>query len=542
MRQPDALADPARNRGVGFTPEQREQLGIDGWLPSGVFSLEEQDRILHERVLQQSTPLHKRILLMDALRSGHALFGYALSHHLEEYLPIVYAPTVAEAIRRYTDYAWGSNVAYVSAWAPERIRDILERHTRGRQVDIVIVTDGEGILGIGDWGVNGAEILTGKAAVYTAAARIDPERILGVMLDAGTDRVELREHPAYVGMRAARVRGTHYDAAIAAIVAAVRELLPGALLHWEDFGRANAARVLERYQDEVLSINDDIQGTGVTVLAAVHAAARAAGTQFRDTRLLVVGAGSAGVGIADRVAADLAEAGCPSDDIPRHIALVDRTGLVLRGAADLTPGQQRWARDSADFPGLRDVCSLTEVVEQFRPTVLVGTSGTPGTFTREVVEAMVRGCDRPLICPISNPVDLAEARAEDVITWSRGRALVATGSPSAPVTFAGVRHVIGQGNNALMYPGIVLGALAARSRRITGGMLSAAAHAIAGMGDPSIPGNPVLPPMSELPAVTERVALAVASQAVADGVAQISGDVEDAVRAQYWTPGGALRR
>ncbi|MBT1167140.1 NAD-dependent malic enzyme [Bifidobacterium simiarum] len=503
-----------------------------------VAASDEREHAMYERFLGIDDDLEKRLYLMGVCREGPHLFYRGMARHLTEYMPIVYAPTVARSIMEYDRHYTSSDVAYVSIDHPELIKDALRKYAGDRRIELIVATDGEGILGIGDWGAQGAEILTGKLAVYTAAAGIDPSHVLPVMIDAGTNRTELLDNPRYVGNRFPRVRGERYDRFIDTFVHDCLGLYPHALLHWEDFGRPTAAPILERYRHDLLTLNDDIQGTGVTVLAALVSARRIAGTSPADTRILVFGAGTAGVGIADQLVDDLiARGGLGRDEAVARVALVDRYGLVYDDQDGLTDGQRRYARRRGEFPGLDDPTDLADVVEAFRPTVLIGTSTRAGAFDERVVRAMARHTDRPLICPISNPTELAEAKAADVIRWSEGRALVITGTPSAPVEYDGVTHRIGQGNNALMYPGICFGAIVGKARRISDGMLLAAAYAISDMIDTDDPGAAVLPPVSELPEISRRVAVAVARQAVVEGLnREPVPDVEAAVEANIWRP------
>lgn len=539
MSSAEALTDSSTHKdttptvpGSHYSAESDQQRSV-------THALDVQEQRIHERVQEIADDLRKRLYLMDVCRQNPDLFYTGMARHLTEYLPIVYAPTVAASIQHYLDHYTGSDVAYLSIEHPESIAEALAGFANGRDVDLVVATDGEGILGIGDWGVDGAEILTGKLAVYTAAAGIDPSRVLPVMMDVGTNRAELLDDPRYLGNRFARVRGRRYDDFIDAFVDAVLELYPHALVHWEDFGRPTAAPILERYQGTILTLNDDIQGTGVTVLAALVAARCLGAPPINETRALIFGAGSAGVGIADQIVEDLVHTGgLARCDAEKRVVLFDRFGMVVDTQTDLTDGQRRYARDGAEFDSIGDPRSLAQVVDAFRPTVLVGTSTQPGAFTKEVVTAMASHVERPLICPISNPTELAEAKAADVIAWTNGRALVTTGGPSDPVEYDGIIHHIGQGNNALMYPGICFGAIVGTARRVSQGMLLAAAYAISDMIDVDAPGVAVLPPVSALPEISRRVAIAVATQAVAEGLSRDPvGDVAGAVDAQTWHPG-----
>lgn len=532
----DTINDSYANQGLGFDYEQRRQLDLDGLLPAAVQDDDQRESIVYRRFLAQPTDLDKRLYLMSVCRTDRRLFYRSMDRHLSEYMPIVYAPTVAQSIQRYDEFYSGSDVAYISIEHPERIGDALDQYAGDRPIDLVVCTDAEGILGIGDWGAQGAEILTGKLAVYTAAARIDPSRVLPVMVDVGTNRQALLDNPDYVGNHFARVRGSRYDDFIDAFVKQVLERYPQALIHWEDFGRPEAAPVLKRYQDRILTLNDDIQGTGVTVLAALIAARKIAGIDPKDTRVMVFGAGTAGVGIADQIVDDLViRQGMDAQAARNSVLLFDRQGLIEHGQDDLTEGQARYARKPDEFAGVSDKSSLAQVVDAFQPTVLIGTSTRPGAFDQDVVEAMAKHVERPLICPISNPTELAEAKAADVIAWTHGRGFVITGTPSEPVDYQGVTYAIGQGNNALMYPGICFGAIVAKARLVSKGMLLAAAYAISDMIDVDKPGTAVLPPVADLKEISRRVATAVAAQAVDEGLnREPIEDVDAAVAKAQW--------
>lgn len=538
------LADPYRNKGTAFTRAERMRGGITGLLPHFVQTIEQQSGQLYRRFLNRPSDLEKRLFLMDVCTSNRRLFYYAMSRHLVEFLPIVYAPTVAQAIQRYSDCYAGSDVAYISALDPEGIADALRIYANGRDIRLIVATDGEGILGIGDWGVNGAEILTGKVAVYTAAAGIDPAQILPVFIDVGTDNAALLADPRYLGNRFPRIRGDDYDRFIDDFVQTALGLFPGALLHWEDFGRATAAPILERYRDSICTLNDDIQGTGVTILAALNTSMLISGLTLGDQRVLIFGAGTAGVGIADQIVDEFVATGGQSlAEAEARIYLMDRQGLIVDSLPDLTAGQRRYARPARELagdapaPAPTDPGSLQSVISAVHPTALIGTSTQFGAFTEAAVREMAAHVERPLICPISNPAELAEATAADVITWTAGAALVNTGCPSAPVRFDGIDYEIGQGNNALMYPGICFGAMVARATVLNRAMLLAAAHAIAGMVDVTRPGAAVLPSFRDLAEVSHRVAVAVVAQAVRDGVNGVAvSDPEAAVTAATWHP------
>lgn len=533
------LDDSLLNKGCAFTPDEREELGLTGLLPAAVLTIDQQEAMVYERFLAQPTDLARRMYLMSVRDDNARLFFYSMSKHLTEYMPIVYAPTVAQSIEGYSDHYFGSKVAYISIDHPEEIERSL-RAFAGERTDIrlVVATDAEGILGIGDWGANGAEILTGKLAVYTAAASIDPAQILPVMVDVGTNRRELLDDPRYMGNRFERVRGRRYDDFIQRFVDVSLGLYPDALMHWEDFGRPCAAPILERYRDKILTINDDIQGTGVTVLGALIAATKVAARELADTKVVTFGAGTAGIGIDDQIVDGLVHLGGLSlEEARSRIYLVDRQGLILKGMDGLTDGQRLYAHGASEFPQGLDTHDLAAIVNAIAPTALIGTSTVHGAFTEGVCKNMAAQCDRPLIAPISNPTKLAEATAKDVVTWTAGRALVVTGTPSASFEYGGQTYHIGQGNNALMYPGLCLGALIPRSRIVSDGMLLAGASALADMVDLDTPGAAILPSMAELPKITRTVARAVALESIEEGLNRIEvADVEQAIADAAWDP------
>jgi malate dehydrogenase (oxaloacetate-decarboxylating) len=538
------LSDPRINKGTAFSPQERHELGLIGLIPAGHMTLDQQAGRVYAQYLRQGSDLARNVLLNELHDRNEVLYYRLLADHLSEMLPVVYTPTVGQAIEHYSQEYRRPRGIYLSVDQPELIAQSLAAsgHT-AQDVDLIVATDAGAILGIGDWGVGGMSIAVGKLAVYTAAAGIDPRRCLPVMLDVGTDRQSLLDDPMYIGNRHPRVPAADYDAFLDRFVAAVQKVFPQALLHWEDIGAANARRLLDRYRDELPSFNDDIQGTGAVNLAAVLAAVRATGVELHEHRIVIFGAGSAGTGIADQLSAAQVVAGLPEHQARGRFWLLDRNGLVVTGDPGLAEGQRRYGRDPAEVADWqRDQrlggISLAEVVRRMHPTVLIGTSARPGAFSRDIVNEMALNCDRPVIMPMSNPTELAEATPADLITWTGGRALVATGSPFPPVEYQGTRYVIGQANNALVFPGLGLGAIATRASRITDGMLSAAAHAVAGLVDSRAPGAPLLPEVQALRDTSLAVAVAVASAAHADGVARhpLTGDVVSQVRDRMWQP------
>ncbi|MFF5548767.1 NAD-dependent malic enzyme [Streptomyces olivaceoviridis] len=541
------LADPRINRGTAFTEEERRALDLVGLVPPRVLTQDEQAERAYGQFRDQAGDLAKSVNLTALHDRNEVLFYRLVGDHLEEMLPIVYTPTVGTAIRRYsTEYRRPRGV-YLSVDAPGDIERSLRAHGLGADdVDLIVATDGEGILGIGDWGVGGIDIAVGKLAVYTAAAGIDPRRTLPVMLDVGTNRQELLDNPLYLGNRHPRADRDTYDAFIDAYVTTATRLFPHALLHWEDFGTANARRILDRYRDQVCTFNDDIQGTGAVNLAAVLSGVRATGTPLPEHRIVVFGAGTAGIGVADQLRDALIAEGLSAEQATARFWCVDRYGLLTTDQGNqLRDVQKPYARPAAEVDGWRrdenlPGIPLDEVVRRIRPTILIGTSGQGGSFTEELVREMARHTERPIILPMSNPTDLAEATPADLLDWTGGKALVATGSPFAPVERDGTTYEIGQANNALVFPGLGLGVIVARASRITDRMLRAAADAVARRtGDTEVAraDAPVLPPIRDLRATSEAVAVAVARAAVEEGVARAGlDDVEAAVRAARWEP------
>ncbi|GAA4256773.1 NAD-dependent malic enzyme [Dactylosporangium darangshiense] len=540
-RGAEVLDSPLLNKGTAFTRHEREALGLQGLLPAAVQTLEEQVRRAYEQYAGQPTDLHKNVFLAMLQDNNEVLFFRLLAEHLREMLPVVYDPTVGEAIRRYSHEYRRPRGVYLSIDEPDRIEAALtDLGLDADDVDLIVASDAEEILGIGDWGVGGIDIAVGKLAVYTAAAGIDPARVIPVSLDVGTDNAELLGDPQYVGNRHGRVRGPRYDAFIDAYVTAATRLFPQALLHWEDFGPSNGRRILQRYRDQVCTFNDDMQGTGAITLAAALSAVRASGTRMRDQRLVVFGAGTAGVGIADQLRDAMVRDGADRDAATRRVWCVDRQGLLTDDMRDLRDFQVPYARPAKEVSGwARDGrIGLAETVARVGPTMLIGTSTAHGAFTEQIVREMGRHAERPIIFPLSNPTERIEAMPADLIPWTDGRALVATGIPVGPVTYKGVTYSIGQANNALLYPGLGLGAIVARATKISDGMFHAAADAVARLVDASAPGASVLPHVENLRDVSAAVATAVAGQAKSEGLARARlSDTARQVRESMWQPG-----
>jgi malate dehydrogenase (oxaloacetate-decarboxylating) len=536
------LSNPLLNRGTAFTVQERQALGLTGLLPTGTSTMEGQLRRVYGQYRRQPTDLAKNVYLANLRDRNEVLFYRLLTEHIEEMLPIVYTPTVGEAIERYSHEYRRPRGVYLSVDHPEDVEDSLRNSGLGADdVDLIVATDSEGILGIGDQGVGGIEISIGKLAVYTAAAGIHPRRVIPVVLDLGTDNLALLNDEMYLGNRHARIRDQRYDDLIDAYVTAATRLFPHAMLHWEDFGASNARRILTRYADQVCTFNDDMQGTAAVVLAAAFAAVGAAHTRMRDQRVVIHGAGTAGLGIADMLRDVMVRQGLSREEATRRFYALGRRGLLTDDRAESQHDFQRpyaWpAGEVARWSSGDGGVGLAEVVANAKPTMLIGTSTQPGAFTEAIVRQMASTVERPIIMPLSNPTSKAEAVPEDLIRWTEGRALVATGSPFPPVDHGGRTYHIAQANNALVFPGLGLGVTVARARRITEEMIAAAADAVAGLSDATTPGASLLPPVTNLRMVSAAVAVAVAQTAEKEGMAQVPlTDPVQQVHTAMWRP------
>ena len=538
MTAHDILNNPFLNKGTAFTLEERKELGLIGLLPPYVQTIEEQAAQTYAQMQTKANDLEKRLFLMEIFNTNRTLFYYLFSHHLEEFNPIVYDPTIADTIEGYSDLFVDPQYAgYLDINHPENIEATLKNAAGDREIRLIVVTDAEGILGIGDWGTNGVDISVGKLMVYTGAAGIDPSMVLPLVIDAGTNREELRNNPNYLGNRHERVRGDRYYDFIDQFVQTAERLFPKLYLHWEDFGRLNAANILEKYRKQIPTFNDDIQGTGIVTLGGIFGSLDISGEKLTDQVYLCYGGGTAGAGIAARVLREMVSEGLSEEEAYKRFFMVDKQGLLFDDMDDLTPEQKPFAKKRAGFSNADKLTDLLEVVKTVKPTILVGTSTQPNTFTKEIVEAMCENTERPMIFPLSNPTKLAEASAKDLIEWSDGKAFVATGIPADTVSYKGVDYVIGQANNALIYPGLGLGMLASEASLLTDEMIGAAAHSLSGIVNPGQPGAPVLPPFKYVADVSIKVAEAVAKKAQEQGLARAKEtDMAKAVRDLKWYP------
>lgn len=538
MTAHDILNNPFLNKGTAFTLEERKELGLIGLLPPYVQTIEEQAAQTYAQMQTKANDLEKRLFLMEIFNTNRTLFYYLFSQHLEEFNPIVYDPTIADTIEGYSDLFVDPQYAgYLDINHPENIEATLKNAAGDREIRLIVVTDAEGILGIGDWGTNGVDISVGKLMVYTGAAGIDPSMVLPLVIDAGTNREELRNNPNYLGNRHERVRGDRYYDFIDQFVQTAERLFPKLYLHWEDFGRLNAANILEKYRKQIPTFNDDIQGTGIVTLGGIFGSLDISGEKLTDQVYLCYGGGTAGAGIASRVLREMVSEGLSEEEAYKRFFMVDKQGLLFDDMDDLTPEQKPFAKKRADFSNADKLTDLLEVVKTVKPTILVGTSTQPNTFTKEIVEAMCENTERPMIFPLSNPTKLAEASAKDLIEWSDGKAFVATGIPADTVSYKGVDYVIGQANNALIYPGLGLGMLASEASLLTDEMIGAAAHSLSGIVNPGQPGAPVLPPFKYVADVSIKVAEAVAKKAQEQGLARAKEtDMAKAVHDLKWYP------
>ncbi len=538
MKARELLNNPFLNKGTAFTMDERKELGLIGLLPPYVQTIEEQAAQTYAHMERKTTDLEKRLFLMEIFNTNRTLFYYLFSQHLEEFNPIVYDPTIADTIENYSDLFVDPQYAgYLDINHPENIEETLKNAAGDRHIRLIVVTDAEEILGIGDWGTNGVDISVGKLMVYSGAAGIDPATVLPLVIDAGTNRKALLDNPNYLGNRHERVTGETYYDFIDKFVQTAEKLFPKLYLHWEDFGRSNAANILEKYRKKIPTFNDDIQGTGIVTLGGLYGSLEISGEKLTDQIYVCYGGGTAGAGIASRVHREMVNEGLSEDEAYKRFFMVDKQGLLFDDMDDLTPEQKPFAKKRSDFANPEKLTNLLEVVKTVKATILVGTSTNPNSFTKEIVEVMCENSAHPMIFPLSNPTKLAEAKAEDLIKWSDGKAFVATGIPADTVSYKGVDYVIGQANNALIYPGLGLGMLASEASLLTDEMIGAAARALSGIIDMKKAGAPVLPPFKYVAEVSIKVAEAVAKKAQEQGLARSEEkDMAKAVRELKWYP------
>lgn len=534
----ELLDDAFLNKGTAFTESERKKLGLEGLLPPCVEDIETQAQRIYRQMERKTSLIEKRRFLMEVFNFNRTLFFHVFSEHLVELMPIVYDPVIAESIEQYSgQFVNPQCAAFLSIDHPELIEASLKQAAGDRKIRLIVVTDAEGILGIGDWGTNGVDISVGKLMVYTAAAGIDPQTVLPVVLDCGTNRETLLKDPFYLGNRHKRIYGDPYYDFVNQFVETAEKLFPDLYLHFEDFGRSNAAAILKKYQKTYPVFNDDCQGTGIITLAGILGAMKINGEKLTNHTYMCFGAGTAGAGITDRIFREMVAQGLSEKEARKHFYMVDKQGLLFDDMDDLTPEQKPFARARSEFDNAGELNNLTAAVMAVKPTILVGTSTAPKTFTEEIVKAMASWCEHPIIFPLSNPTELAEATAEDIIKWSDGKAMVATGIPAEPVEYNGVTYVIGQANNALIYPGLGLGSIAVNASLLTDEMISSAAHSLSEFLEINVKVAAVLPPVSKLTQFSETVANAVAECAVKQGLNRVqTNDVKRTVQSLIWKP------
>jgi malate dehydrogenase (oxaloacetate-decarboxylating) len=537
------LNSPLLNKGTAFTADERKILGLTGLLPPDISTLAGQVKRAYIQYERLPDALSKNVYLTALHDRNEVLFYRLFSEHLREMIPIVNDLTVGMAMEQYHHECRRPRGVYLSIDHTDGIEEAFSNLAAGpNDIDLILATDAEQILGIGDWGVGGIEVSIGKLAIYTAAGGIDPTRVIPVMLDVGTNRESLLSDPMYIGNRHARIRGERYDAFIDAYVQAVTKLFPNALLQWEDFAPGNGRRILDKYRDRISTFNDDMQGTGAITLAAAISAVRVCAAPLRNQRIVIFGAGTAGMGIADQIRDAMVREGLSKEDAASRFWCVDRQGLLIAGMSGLRDYQTAYARPATESKAWKhngdgSGMSLAEVVHRVKPTMLIGASTASGSFTEAIVRDMAAHTQRPIIFPLSYPTARAEATPSNLIAWTDGRALIATGSPFAPVTHKGVTYVIGHVNNAMLYPGLCLGAVVSRARHISDGMFAAAANAVSSLVTVRQPGASLLPQVDDLRSVSATVAVAVAEAAVAEGLAGIKFvDIVQQVQDAMWQP------
>lgn len=539
------LQDPKLNKGSAFTEAERNELLLNGRLPKRVETLEEQINRCYKQFQEKTTQLQKNIFLNALHDNNETLFYALLKKYLKEMLPIIYTPTVAEAVEKFSlenRRSRGLFITYPDVKSVEDVEKMLDQRMN-KEIDLILVTDGEGVLGIGDWGVGGMHISIGKLMVYTACGGLHPNRVLPIQLDAGTDNEKLLADPDYLGWRHRRVRGNEYDRFIDLFVKAVQKKFPGVYLHWEDFGRDNARKNLERYQHDMATFNDDMQGTGATALACILSGLIAKKENIIDQRVILFGAGTAGCGVADQICRAMIAAGMSESAARKNFWLVDRFGLIVTNSPDLQSFQKPYARDPSEVENWqvknRHAISLEEVVKHIHPTILIGCSTVHNAFTKTIVTEMAAHCQRPIILPLSNPTDHCEANPVDLMNWTNGRVLMALGSPFDPVTFNGKTYSVSQSNNAFIFPGLGRGVIAAKAKRVSDEMIRAACEAL-GLASPvrQDPMAPLLPDLAAAADVADQIALAVAETARAQGLAQVGDtvDFKKVLAEQKWEP------
>lgn len=536
------LTIPQLNKGTAFTQEERKTFGLLGKLPYKVETLDEQVKRAYLQYSSYETRLQQNIYLNDLHDKNQILFYKLVSRHLSEMLPTIYTPIVGTAVKRFSHEYRQPRGLYIAHTDKNQLKEVFSNRTNP-DIDLIVVTDGEGVLGIGDQGIGGMDIPVAKLMVYSLCGGIDPTRTLPIFLDVGTNNQDLLNDPMYLGCPHPRIPTDQYDDFIRTFVNEIIAQFPNAFLHWEDFGRGNARRILDQFQDELCTFNDDIQGTGAVTLAALLAACEVTGLPLAEHRIVVFGAGSAGTGISDQIVDALIRQGLSQEEAYQRFWLIDRQGLLLESDAELTPAQQPYARKPADIAGwpLLDKTnpSLTDTIRQIKPTILIGCSAQTGAFSQDIIETMTQHCDRPIVFPLSNPDERCEAQPAQIIAWSQGKALIATGTAFPPVEYQNRMIEIAQCNNALVFPGIGLGILAVKAKRLTNEMIWTAAMALSEFS-PSKKDSflPLLPSLDDAQAVAKHIAVKVAQCAIDKHLAEQIPEqpLEKLIDELFWTP------
>ncbi|MBD1388941.1 NAD-dependent malic enzyme [Neiella sp. HB171785] len=538
---PVLLETSLLNKGSAFSEQERRDFNLEGLLPQAIESIEEQAQRAYQQFAAFESDIDKHIYLRNIQDTNETLFYRLVNAHISEMMPIIYTPTVGHACEMFSSIYRRARGLFISYPDRDRIDDILNNATR-HNVKVIVVTDGERILGLGDQGIGGMGIPIGKLSLYTACGGISPAYTLPVVLDVGTNNRQRLDDPMYLGWRHERISGEEYTEFVDKFIAAVKIRWPEALVQFEDFAQNNAMPLLQRYKDDICCFNDDIQGTAAVTVGSLLAACKAAGSALKEQTICFLGAGSAGCGIAEAIIAQMVAEGISDEQARSQVYMVDRWGLLTDDMANLLPFQQALVQAKskvAEWPVDPTTISLLDVVENGRPTVLIGVSGAPGLFTQQVIETMAKHCPRPIVMPLSNPTSRVEARPADVINWTEGRALVATGSPFAPVPYDGELFDIAQCNNSYIFPGIGLGVLATQAKRVTDNMLMASSRALAECSPLAKEGSgPLLPPLEEIQQVSRHIAFAVGQAAMADGVAVQTDDevLRESVDYWFWQP------
>lgn len=536
------LTTPQLNKGTAFTKEERHEFGLIGKLPSRVEELEEQAMRSYMQFQSFDSLMQQNIYLRNLHNSNEVLFYKVLQNHIAEMLPVIYTPIVGTAVVEFSKQFRQPRGLYISYQDQDSISEILDNRSNP-EIDLIVVSDGEGVLGIGDQGVGAMDIPIAKLMVYTIAAGVNPLRTLPILLDVGTNNPTLLDDPLYLGWRHPRINGDEYDEFIAKFVAAVKEKFPHVFLHWEDFGRKNARRNLDLYRHKICTFNDDIQGTGVVTLAAVLAAIKASNSTLADQTIVIFGAGTAGVGIADQICDAMVREGIDYEKARRSFYLLDRSGVLSESSTTISLEQRKYARNPDELAKWTrkelNINSLEDAVRNVHPTILIGSSASPGAFTETIIKEMAAHVERPIIFPLSNPTEKSEAKPVDLIHWTDGKALIATGSPFPPVEYNGKLIPIAQCNNALVYPGIGLGVIAIKAKYVSEDMLWAACQTAANCS-PILrdPNDALLPPFDKAPDLSKEIAIAVAQKAIDEGLATVNDKktVEELIDEIVWEP------